>query len=250
MRILYGPINSWRFGRSLGVDPLAARHKLCPFSCIYCQYGETPSPTLRRRAFVTPAALRAELAGTVELSAGEAAADCVTFAGLGEPTLASNLPALVAATRERLALPILVLTGGALFPDPRVRQDLLPFDQVVVTLNAPNQALFCQINRPTRAYPYSLSAVVEAISQFRTDYTKQLVLHVMLVQANKHAAPQLAELARRISPDEVQLNTPLQPALGKPLSATEMSRAACAFDGLPVRSVYEDGQARILPRAM
>ena len=30
MRILYGPIDSWRFGRSLGVDPLAAKHKLCP----------------------------------------------------------------------------------------------------------------------------------------------------------------------------------------------------------------------------
>ena len=91
---------------------------------------------------------------------------------------------------------------------------------------------------------------MEALSRFRNDYTKRLVLQVMLVQANKHAAPRLADLVRRLAPDEVQLNTPLQPALGGPLSADEMSLAASAFAGLPVRNVYENGQARIQPRTM
>ena len=70
--------------------------------------------------------------------------------GLGEPTLAANLPELVASVRERVALPVLVLTGGALVPDAHVRRDLACFDQVVVTLNAPDEALFRQINRPAR----------------------------------------------------------------------------------------------------
>jgi wyosine [tRNA(Phe)-imidazoG37] synthetase (radical SAM superfamily) len=243
VRILYGPIESWRFGRSLGVDPLAARHKLCPLSCIYCQYGETPEQTVRRRVFAPTARLKAELDAMDDVSA-----DCVTFAGLGEPTLATNLPALVAVIRERFTLPVAVLTGGALFPDPGVRRDLVCFDRVAVTLNAPDEALFQQINRPACSYPYSLAAIVQALRRFRETYTGELVLQVMLVQGNKHAAPEMAALAHALDPDEVQLNTPLQPALGRPLSAEEMQVVARAFVGLPIRSVYERGQAQIRPR--
>jgi wyosine [tRNA(Phe)-imidazoG37] synthetase (radical SAM superfamily) len=243
MRILYGPVDSWRLGRSLGVDPLAARHKLCPFSCVYCQYGETAQPTTQRRIFVSAAKLKTELDAL-----GQVAAGCVTFAGLGEPTLAANLPALVNAVRKRLALPVIVLTGGALLPDARVRRDLGCFDQVIVTLNAPDEALFQAINRPARGYPYSLSAIMQALHRLRETYSGTVILHVMLIQANKHAASRLAALARTLEPDEVQLNTPLQPALGGPLSAEEMRAVSGAFAGLPVRCVYEHGQARITPR--
>jgi wyosine [tRNA(Phe)-imidazoG37] synthetase (radical SAM superfamily) len=245
VRILYGPIESWRFGRSLGVDPLAARHKLCPFSCVYCQYGETSEQTVRRRVYVPAAKLEAELD-----TLGDVSADCVTFAGLGEPTLAANLPALVAAVRERLTLPVTVLTGGALFPDPGVCRDLEYFDRVVVTLNAPGEALFQQINRPAHSYPYSLAAIVQALRHFRETYAGELVLQAMFVQGNKHAAPEIAALARTLGPDEVQLSTPLQPALGGPLPAKDMQVVAQAFAGLPLRSIYERGQARITPRHM
>lgn len=77
MRVFYGPIDSWRLGRSLGVDPLAGRAKLCPFSCIYCQYGPTERPTSRRETFVSVERLRAELDSLKSISA-----DCITFAGL------------------------------------------------------------------------------------------------------------------------------------------------------------------------
>ena len=105
MRVLYGPVASWRLGRSLGVDPLAMRGKRCPFSCIYCQYGPTSRPTLQRRAYIS-----AERLHSAFDALGAVHADCVTFAGLGEPTLAANLPALVAAARLHLALPI--VTAG------------------------------------------------------------------------------------------------------------------------------------------
>jgi hypothetical protein len=71
----------------------------------------------------------------------------------------------------------------------------------------------------------------------------------MFVQANKNAAPQMANLARSLNPDQVQLNTPLQPALGEPVSASDMQWIAGAFAGLPVLSVYDDsGTARVSPR--
>jgi wyosine [tRNA(Phe)-imidazoG37] synthetase (radical SAM superfamily) len=200
MRTLYGPIDSWRFGRSLGVDPLAGKEKRCPFSCTYCQYGETLHPTWRRQPFVSVNRLEADL----DLL-GAVAADCVTFAGLGEPTLATNLPDLVAAVRRRFRRPVIVLTNSALIPDGNVRRDLLCFDAVVAKLDAPDAALFQQTNRPGSGFPYSLGAIVEGIRRFRRMYGGRLILQIMFVQASMHAVPRMARLARSLQPDEVQL---------------------------------------------
>jgi len=245
MRTLYGPIESWRFGRSLGVDPLTGKEKRCPFSCIYCQYGQTPRLVLRRRPFVTVGRLQADVEAL-----GEVFIDCVTFAGLGEPTLAANLPELVSAIRQRFEQPVILLTGSGLMPREDVRRDLLTFDAVVAKLDAPEEQLFRQINRPVGGFPYSLAAIVEGIRRFRHAYRGQLALQMMFLQANVHAAPQMAELARTLEPDEVQLNTPLQPALGGPISEAQMREVEKTFTGLPVHSVYKDGRARIKPRFM
>lgn len=233
MRVLYGPMESWRLGRSLGVDPLAARAKRCPFSCSYCQYGPTSRPTLRRQAYVRVERFRAaiEARGTVP-------ADCVTFAGLGEPTLAANLPELATVARERLSLPLVLLTGSALLPDAGVRADLQAFDRVIATLNAADEVSFRQINGPAPAYRYSLQAIIDGLCRFRDTFEGQLVLQVMLLKANLHTAPALADLVHQVGPDEVQLNTPLQPALGGPVTAEEMNTAAVHFSGLPLSSVY------------
>jgi wyosine [tRNA(Phe)-imidazoG37] synthetase (radical SAM superfamily) len=244
MRLLYGPIDSWRFGRSLGVDPLAARHKLCPFSCLYCQYGETERRTVRRQVFVSAERLEREIDAL-----GQVAADGVTFAGLGEPTLAANLPDLVAVVRQAFALPVVILTGGGLMAHDDVRRDLLSCDGVAIKLDAPDETLFRQINRPGTGYPHSFAAIVAGIRRFRSAYAGRLILQMMFVQANKDVAPRMAALARSLDPDQVQLNTPLQPALGHPVSAAEMRQIERAFAGLPVRSVVDDdGQVRIRPR--
>jgi len=38
--IIYGPVPSWRLGRSLGIDLLSTKGKTCSFDCIYCQLGK------------------------------------------------------------------------------------------------------------------------------------------------------------------------------------------------------------------
>jgi wyosine [tRNA(Phe)-imidazoG37] synthetase (radical SAM superfamily) len=187
-----------------------------------------------RRAYVSAHELQAELEARREV-----AADGVTFAGLGEPTLATNLLALLAVVRETIPLPVSLLTGGALIPDPRVRQDLARFDRVVVTVNAPHERLFRQINRPSSRYPYSLSAIVDGLCRLRRGTGGTLAIQVMLIQRNVRAAVELAAMVRRIEPDEVYLNTPLRPALGGPVSAQEMRQARKRFAGLCVRTVYD-----------
>ncbi len=51
MKTVYGPVPSWRLGRSLGIDLISGK-KACSFDCIYCQLGRTANKIFDRRKFV------------------------------------------------------------------------------------------------------------------------------------------------------------------------------------------------------
>jgi wyosine [tRNA(Phe)-imidazoG37] synthetase (radical SAM superfamily) len=198
---------------------------------------------MRRGEFVSVERFRAELDAL-----GAVSADSVTFAGLGEPTLARNLPALVTEMRSRFDLPVVLLTGSGLMPRTDVRRDLLVFDKVVAKLDAPDEATFRQINRPMSGFPYPLTAIAASIRSFRQTYRGALALQMMFLRSNVHRAKDMAALARSIGADEIQLNTPLQPALGEPISARTMRAVKRAFAGLATVCVYEGDHAQIKPR--
>jgi len=249
MRTVYGPIESWRFGRSLGIDPLAQKAKACPFSCIYCQYGPTEQPTSRRQNYVSPEQLQSDLEALGPLDC-----DQITFSGLGEPTLARNLAPLVDVVRRQTSKPIAILTGSALLPRADVRRDLLCFDRVIAKLDAPDEALFQKINRPQRGSPCTWAGLVEGIRLLRHSYPGHLGLQMMFLQANAHSALEMAELARSLQADEIYLGTPLQPALGGPVSPSQMDMIVQAFTSLSppvvIRNIYRHNQAQVNPRLL
>ena len=65
--------------------------------------------------------------------------------------------------------------------------------------------------------------------------------------ANKGYARQMADIARQLSPDEVQLNTPLRPCPIKPLTPEEMAIIEGEFNGLEVVSVYRASKPEVVP---
>ena len=119
MSIVYGPVSSWRLGRSLGVDLTPGDVKTCSFDCIYCQLGWTARPLVERAQFVSLEALSGELE-----AAHGVGADYVTFSGMGEPTLAANLGEAIRVARATLGLPVAVLTNSSLMTRKDVREDL------------------------------------------------------------------------------------------------------------------------------
>jgi wyosine [tRNA(Phe)-imidazoG37] synthetase (radical SAM superfamily) len=238
--IIYGPVPSWRLGKSLGVDLLPGDGKTCSFDCIYCQLGRTARHLTQRAEFVPLDNVQREL----ELVRG-VAADYVTFAGMGEPTLASNLGEAIRLARAVLGLPVAVLTNSSLMVREDVRQDLAGADVVVAKLDAPNERLFRRINRP--AVDYGLQDIVRAISLFRAEYGGKLALQIMFVSANKGSAPEMAAIARELSPDEVQINTPLRPCAVAPLTAKEIAAIRGQFRDLPILTVYEGARPAVTP---
>lgn len=238
--IIYGPVPSWRLGKSLGVDLLPDDGKSCSFDCIYCQLGRTPRRLTRRTGLVPLDTVQREL----ERVRG-VAADHVTFAGMGEPTLISNLGEAIRMARSVLGMPVAVLTNSSLMAWEDVREDLAQADVVVAKLDAPSERLFQRVNRP--AAGFRLQDIVRGLRLFRAEYGGTLALEMMFVRANRRCAAQMAAIARELSPDEVQINTPLRPCAVVPLAARAIATIREAFGGLPVRTVYEAARPEVTP---
>ncbi len=84
-KYIYGPVFSWRLGRSLGIDPISKEKKICTFDCLYCQLGKTDRLTNIRSMFVPTVEIIKEIRKIPPLKI-----DYLTFSGRGEPTLAST----------------------------------------------------------------------------------------------------------------------------------------------------------------
>jgi wyosine [tRNA(Phe)-imidazoG37] synthetase (radical SAM superfamily) len=241
MSVIYGPVSSWRLGRSLGIDLLNTRSKTCCFNCVYCQLGETSRFVVEPEEFVSLEQLAKQIR-----SAGQIAADHATFSGIGEPTLAGNLGEAIELARSILNMPVAVLTNSALMFREDVRQRLALADRVVAKLDVPDEELLETVNRP--APDLHFGQIVGGIGRFRQEYRGKLALQIMFIAANKDCASEIAALAREISPDEVQINTPLRPCGVKPLAPESIAKAKQEFTGFEdVVTVYEVEKRAVSP---
>jgi wyosine [tRNA(Phe)-imidazoG37] synthetase (radical SAM superfamily) len=241
MSCVYGPVPSWRLGRSLGIDLLCTKGKTCSFDCIYCQLGKTVYPLTKRRQFVSLSELVADLERVKGVPA-----DYATFSGIGEPTLASNLGGAIELVKSLLRLPVAVLTNSSLMTREDVRRELSLADVVVAKLDAPNEELFRQINRPT--VKGTLGEIIQGIKLFRGGYQKKLALQMMFTKANRGYASEMARIAEQLLPDEVQINSPLRPCAVQPLTPEDINAIQREFSRVKrVVTVYEASRLEVVP---
>lgn len=241
MSIIYGPVPSWRLGRSLGIDMVSTRLKTCSFDCLYCQLGGTINGQAERKEFVSLKSLEHELDFLLT-----AEADYATFSGVGEPALASNIGEAIEMVRQSLHIPVAVLTNSSLLHQRRVREELAGADMVVAKLDAPDDHLLHVINRPV--FSLSIHRLVEGIRSFRSIFDGKLAIQLMFMETNRGKGPQLAELVKALDPDEIQINTPLRPCPVKPLNPSELSQIRRDFSGFKhVIDVYQAAKPAVLP---
>ncbi len=197
---IYGPIRSWRFGNSLGID-LLLRSSICSFSCVYCQLGKIEEWTAQQDVFVATERVVERLR-----QVDWAGVDVATFSGSGEPTLALNLGDVIREVKRLAAKPVIVLTNATLFLDPSTRNRVLEADRVVCKLDAGTQDMLETINRPVPGI--RLDSVVEGIRRLREEYSGTLALQCMFLPGNAGEAERIGRLAASLRPDEIQVNTP------------------------------------------
>ncbi|MFA7255323.1 MAG: radical SAM protein [Candidatus Omnitrophota bacterium] len=244
-KYIYGPVSSWRLGRSLGIDPISSFQKTCTFDCVYCQAGKTEVLSSTREVFVPTEALIHELNSLPEVPL-----DYITFAGNGEPTLAKNLGEMIRAVKMVRKEKIAVITNASLIDRKDVVEDLLLADLVEAKLDASSAASFKAVNQPMPEILWE--DIVEGLKAFRKVYKGHLTLQVMFIASNKACAAALAKIAHQIGPDEIEINTPLRRCAVQPLSIEDIEEITAVFRGIcgdkiKVRSVYEKKREKSQP---
>lgn len=206
-KYLFGPVPSRRLGRSLGID--VTPFKTCSFDCVFCQCGCTTRLVTERAEFVPFAEVCTEFDRWLK---EDGTADCITFAGSGEPTLYSRLGELIEVIKERTSIPVIVLSNGTLLPRAEVREELLKADTVKVSLSAWDDASFQKINRPAPGLTFDQSLAGQR--EFRSVFCGELWLEVFLLEginADQAQVKKIAEVAAGIRPDKIHLNTAVRP---------------------------------------
>jgi wyosine [tRNA(Phe)-imidazoG37] synthetase (radical SAM superfamily) len=228
LRRVFGPVASRRLGRSLGIDLVP--FKTCSFDCIYCQLGRTRSRTVELNEYVPTDRVLADM--EVALASG-VKADWITLSGSGEPTLHACIGDVIAAAKRLTDVPVAVLTNGSLLWDDRVRQGLARADLVIPSLDAADDSLFGRVNRPHESL--SLDLVLEGLIAFRRGFRGSIWLEVFLLagisDTDEHV-DKLAEMARRLAPERIQLNTVARPpaeAVARPVPREALEHLAERF---------------------
>jgi len=230
--VIFGPVSSWRLGTALGLDLVDSDHKRCTFDCVYCPEKKHSQASTKRHWCVGLSAVECGLR-----SVGQGKAECVTFCGNGEPTVASNLSESIDLARKIIGLPVAVLTNSSLIWRDDVKRDLGKADTVVAKLDAYDEQSFRAINRPL--FPCSFESIVGGLREFRSGFGGKLALQMVLTDASKPHAQEMAALARSMSPDEVQLCV-RGPWKAAQTVSPETETLHGLFSDLNMRSVHTD----------
>jgi wyosine [tRNA(Phe)-imidazoG37] synthetase (radical SAM superfamily) len=202
---IYGPVKSWRFGNSLGVD-LLLQDSICSFSCVYCQLGKIHQVIDEQKVFVSTERVLEDLA-RIDMDA----VDIVTFSGSGEPTLALNIGEIIEAIQTTYGKPVLILTNSTWLYDEATRQRILKADIIDCKLDAASDEMLQKFNRV--ADGVTIDRIVQGIKAMRDEpgRTGKLTVQSMFMPMNLGEAEAIADLLADIQPDEIQLNTPKRP---------------------------------------
>ncbi len=245
MRYIFGPVPSRRLGISLGVDIIP--FKTCTMDCIYCECGRTTQLTTTRTRFVDPDLvideLRTALAENPHL-------DYITFSGSGEPTLNKDLGVIIKRIKESTAIPVAVLTNGALLYLREVREELLPADLVLPSLDAVSPQVFEKINQP--AAHLDIDLIIAGLVEFRKEFKGQIRLEVFIVSGLNDSEDELAKLYKaieKIAPHRVQLNSLDRPPAYPGVTAVDTARLEQIAAGwkdllIPVDIIQRAGNRR------
>lgn len=175
--IVYGPVQSRRLGKSLGVNLLPYDGKLCSFDCIYCECGfnrdfrtKTKLPDRENvRAAMEDKLLQLQKEGVTP--------DVITFAGNGEPTMHPEFEGIIDDTlllRDRYfpQAKISVLSNGLHLNKKEVFDAMRKIENPILKLDSAFDETARQIDRPNAA-AYSVSQQVERYRLFEGDFILQ-----------------------------------------------------------------------------
>ncbi len=204
MKILFGPINSRRFGRSLGID-LSPSKKQCNFDCVYCEL-EAQKPQAKQDEIVSVEEIVLEVQNILEKNISF---DFLTLTANGEPSLYPHLEELISSLRKIAKdKKLLILSNGTAVLDQDKFNALLKLDVVKFSLDSAIPKTFYRIDRALKNI--DLEKMIEKIAEFKTQFKGDLVMEILVVKDlndNEEEFIALNQALAKIAPLRVDLST-------------------------------------------
>lgn len=212
--VVYGPLNSRRFGKSLGINLLPTDTKACFFDCVYCQYGGTgargqaPFPGLKKIENEVRSTFSDAREKNLEIN-------WIMIAGNGEPTIhpdfAKVVELLIALRDEYLCgVPLGILSNSAMVYKSSVRDALMKLDGRFMKLDAGGERMFKVINRPlSRKIDWDM--IVEGLRCLRGVTLQSMFITGSFDNTSEKSVEEWVKVVRNIGPEDMQVYTVERP---------------------------------------
>ena len=229
MNIIFGPIHSRRFGKSLGVD-LSPSSKQCNFDCLYCELD--PAKTVG--AYDDILTVEVIVDAIVEALAVHKDIDVITFTANGEPTLYPYLSELMDEVEKiKGDTKTLILSNAGLIDKVSVQDALLKFDEVKLSLDCASQKCLQKLDRSHDGI--DVENIKAGMLAFKARYTKPLVIEILIVanlNDNKQEIAKLNAYLLTLQPTRIDMGTIDRPPAFdvKPVSYEKLLEISHLFD--------------------
>ena len=234
--IVFGPINSRRFGMSLGID-LSPKQKSCNFDCVYCELSGAKTVN----AIQDPPSVKEILVALKDALRTHQNIDVITLTANGEPTLYPYLQELINEINKlKGRAKTLILSNGSGVCDPKICEALKGLDIVKFSFDSAVQSTFKKIDRNKSGI--EVSELIKAMAKFRKEFAGELVLEILVVAGfndKKSEFEALNVAINEIAPHRVDIGTVDRPPAYnvKGVDARKLEELAEQISGVPVNIV-------------
>lgn len=232
--VIFGPVYSRRFGKSLGVD-LSPGKKQCNFDCLYCELD--PAKTMGKQDEVLSVK---EIIDAIKKGLQEYEdIDFLTITANGEPTLYPYLNELIDEINKiKGNTKTLILSNAATIDETKVQEALLKLDEVKLSLDCATQKCLKKLDRSHSGI--DVEKIKAGMLEFKSRYRGPLVIEILIVKTLNDSPEEISELNAfllELQPARIDIGTIDRPPAFdvKPVSYEELLQISHLFDpSLPV----------------
>ena len=232
--IIFGPIHSRRFGKSLGVD-LSPGKKQCNFDCLYCELD--PAKTMGVQDEVLSVE---EIISAIQMALLEHQdIDFLTITANGEPTLYPHLLELITQINTiKGKTKVLILSNAAMISECKVQESLLLFDEVKLSLDCATQKCLKKLDRSHSGI--DVEDIKAGMLDFKSKYNGPLIIEILMVKTLNDSVEEIAKLNEyllKLQPTRIDIGTIDRPPAFdvKPVNFKDLLEISHLFDStLPI----------------
>ncbi len=234
MNIIFGPVNSRRFGKSLGID-LSPSKKQCNFDCLYCEL----EPAKTMAAYEEVISVQEIVSALRESLKIHQDIDVLTVTANGEPTLYPYLSELMDEINKiKGSIKTLILSNGATINNLKTQEALMKFDTVKLSLDCATGRCLKRLDRSHEGI--DIEAIKSGMLAFKAKFSKPLIIEILMVKGINDSAEEIVALNSyllTLNPTRIDIGTIDRPPAYKveALSYEALHEIALQFDStLPI----------------